>query len=108
VYEQALEHGLDVAGLAENLLQPRSSPSRADDREVAGAGVAEALAVENQRDTRNEERLADDELAALRNLDDDRFAQLHLQLHLKEATDREARAGGAQEEPRREQDQRIQ
>jgi hypothetical protein len=71
VDEQPLEHGLDVVGLAERALDSRTTPARERDDEVSRAGVSEALAVEDERHARHEVRLADDELAALRNLDDD-------------------------------------
>jgi hypothetical protein len=86
VDEQALEHHLDVARLPEHALEPGSAAARADDSEVAGAGVTEALAVQQERDARHEVRLADDELAALLDLDDCAVGQLDLQ----EAPDGEA------------------
>jgi hypothetical protein len=71
VDEQPLEHSLDVVGLAERPLDSRTTPARERDDEIPRAHVSEPLAVEDERHARNEVRLADDELAALRNLDDD-------------------------------------
>jgi hypothetical protein len=86
VDEQAFEHDLDVARLAEHTVEPGPAAARADDGEVAGAGVTEPLAVQQKRDARYEVRLADDELAALLDLDDCAVGQLDLQ----EAPDGEA------------------
>src|SRR6266545_7307793 len=70
VDEQALEHDLDVARLAEDALELRTAAPRPDNGKIAGPGVAESLAVEDERHPRHEVRLADDQLAALRDLDD--------------------------------------
>ena len=69
--EQPLQHHLDVVRLAEHLLEPRASPAGAHDDEIPLPHVPEALPVEHDRDVRHEERLADDELAAPRHLDDE-------------------------------------
>ena len=69
--EQALEHVLDVLRGAEHALDARAPAQAPRDDEVAGVDVAEPLAVEQERRVRREVRLADDELAAARDLDDD-------------------------------------
>jgi hypothetical protein len=71
MHKQALQHGLNVLRLAETALDLRAAASGASDDEIAGADIADPLAVEDERDPGNEVRLAHDELAALRNLDDD-------------------------------------
>ena len=72
VDEQALQYGEDVLRLAEDAVDTRpAAPRNGGDDEVARAGVLEALAVEDERDPWDEERLADNELAALGDLDDD-------------------------------------
>src|SRR5207244_7237269 len=68
--EQALEHRLDVVRAPEDPLELGAATSRPDDREVALARLAEALAVEEQRRSGLEVRLAHDELAAASQLDD--------------------------------------
>jgi hypothetical protein len=74
VHEQAFQHGEDVLRLTEDTFYVRPAAARnGGDDEVAGAGVTETLAVEHERYARDEEGLADDELAALRDLDDDAF-----------------------------------
>jgi len=69
--EQAREHVLDPVGRAEQLIDPGPAAAGADDGEVARPGLAEPLAVDDDRHARLEERLADDEFAARRDLDDD-------------------------------------
>src|SRR5205807_9761392 len=76
VHEQALEDDPDVARLAEHPLEAGAAPSGANDGEIALAGVAEALAVEHERHAGYEVGLADDELAALLDLDDCDVAQI--------------------------------
>src|SRR6266511_3960618 len=71
VDEQPFEDGFDVVRLSEHTFEPRAPTAGADDGEISGACVTEALAVEDEGDVRNEERLADDELPALPDLDDD-------------------------------------
>ena len=71
VHEQPFQHRLDVVRVAEDPLELRAAASRPDNGEVATSGTSESLAVENERRAGNEVRLADDELAALRDLDDD-------------------------------------
>jgi hypothetical protein len=78
VHEQAVEHNAYVVRLAENAFQLRAPAPGADNGEVARAGVAEAFAVEHERHTRDEVRLADDELAALLDLDDRAVGQMRL------------------------------
>jgi hypothetical protein len=68
--EQAVEHRLDRLRPAEDALQARAPTRGRHDRQVARAGVAEAFAVDDDRDARGEEGLADDEPSALRDLDD--------------------------------------
>ena len=70
VDEQPFEHDLDVLCLAELALEPRAAATGAHDDQVAGADVAAALAVDRDRDVRDEVRLADQQLAALVDLDD--------------------------------------
>ena len=69
--EQGLEDVADPVGRAERALEPRAPPTRVHDGEVARAEVAEPLRLEHDRDARREVRLADDELAAPADLDDD-------------------------------------
>jgi hypothetical protein len=76
VLQESLEHDLDVFGFPEHALELRPAASRADDGEVAGPRVAQALAVDHERHAGNEVRLADDELAALLDLDDCPVGQL--------------------------------
>jgi hypothetical protein len=78
VDEQALEHHFDVVRLAEDTVELGAAPPGADDGEIAGAGIAEALAVEDERHARHEIRLADDELAALLDEDDGCVGQVPL------------------------------
>jgi hypothetical protein len=85
VLEQTLEHDLDVLRAPEDALEPRAAPPGPNDGEIAGARGAEALAVDHERDARHEVRLADDELAALLDLDDGVVGQLDLE----EAPDRD-------------------
>ncbi|MBA3735714.1 MAG: hypothetical protein H0W90_11060 [Actinobacteria bacterium] len=68
--EQPLEHDLDVLRLAELALDLRAATARAHDDEITGANVAAALAVDRNRNVRNEVRLAEQQLAALLDLDD--------------------------------------
>jgi hypothetical protein len=70
VHEQALEHDLDVLRLAELALDPRAALSGSHHDQIAGAYVATALPVDRDRDVRNEVRLADEQFAALVDLDD--------------------------------------
>jgi hypothetical protein len=70
VHKQPFEHDLDVLRLAELALEPRAAAAGADHDQVAGADVAAALAVDRDRDVRDEVRLADQQLAALVDLDD--------------------------------------
>jgi hypothetical protein len=70
VHEQPLEHDLDVLGLTELALDPRAAPARANNREIAGSDVTASFPVDRDRNVRDEVRLADDQLAALVDLDD--------------------------------------
>jgi hypothetical protein len=75
VHEQALEHDLDVFRLAELPLDARAAAARTDDDEVPGSDVAAAFPVDLDRDVRDEVRLADEQLAALVDLDDQEVVQ---------------------------------
>ena len=70
VHEQSLEHDLDVLRLAELALDPCAPAARADDDQISGANVAAAFPVDRDRYVRHEVRLADEQLAALVDLDD--------------------------------------
>jgi hypothetical protein len=70
VHEQALEHDLDVLRLAELALDARAAAARPDDDEVPRSDFAAAFPVNGDRNIRNEVRLADEQLAALVDLDD--------------------------------------
>ena len=69
--QEALEHRLDAVGGAEDALHTGAAAPRARDDEVARAGVAESVTVDDDRHAGLEVRLADDQLAALAQLDDD-------------------------------------
>ena len=56
-------------------LDPGAPAPAAHDCEIAGVELAVALGVEHDRHARREERLADDELAPPRDLDDDGVGQ---------------------------------
>jgi hypothetical protein len=62
--QHRLEHVLDPLRGAEDALDTRPSTPARDDREIAWPRVARALAVDNDRNSRREVRLADSELAA--------------------------------------------
>jgi hypothetical protein len=70
VHEQTLEHDLDVLRLAELALDTRTAAAGADYDEVSRPDVAAALPVNRDGNVRNEVRLADEQLAALVDLDD--------------------------------------
>jgi hypothetical protein len=70
VHEQAFEDDVDVLCLAELALDPRAAAARTDDGEISRADVAAAFPVDRDRDVRDEVRLADEQLAALVDLDD--------------------------------------
>jgi hypothetical protein len=70
VHEQAFEHDLDVLRLAEPALDPRAAAARAYDDEVPGPDVTAPFPVDRDRDIRDKIRLADEQLAALVDLDD--------------------------------------
>jgi hypothetical protein len=78
--EQSLEDGLDVLRLAENPLELCPAAARPHDGEVARTYIAEPLAVEHERNVRHEERLAQDELALLLDLDDEKVVEGVVQL----------------------------
>jgi hypothetical protein len=69
--EQRLEHALDGVGGAERLLETRPPSTRRDDRELARTNRVETAAVEDERNSGPEERLADEEAAASADLDDE-------------------------------------
>ena len=73
VPEEALEHRLDPARRAENLLDLRAAPSQPDDDEVADRCLPRALAVDGHRDAAVEVRVADEELALAGKLADELF-----------------------------------
>ena len=75
---QFWQRGLDPAGRSENSLDARPATPRPDDDQVAGARLAEPLAVDHDRHAGHEERLADDELAAPLDLDDNRVFVAHV------------------------------
>jgi hypothetical protein len=106
MHEQAFEDDLDVFGVSEDTFDLRSATAGAHNDEIATSRSAEAFAIEDKRRARNEVRLADDELAALRDLDDDAIRQRRLDL--EEAADREPRTGRAECEADAEEDQRVQ
>jgi hypothetical protein len=70
VDEQSLEHDLDVLRLTERALDPSAPPAGPHDDEIAGTDVSRALAVDLNRNVRDEVRLADQLLAAPVDLDD--------------------------------------
>jgi hypothetical protein len=78
VHEHAVEDGVDVLRTPENVLELRAAASCPNDGEIAGPCVAQSLAVEDERHAGHEVRLADDELAALLDLDDCAVAQVSL------------------------------
>ena len=63
--QEPLEHGFDPIGRPEHALHLRPSSAAGDDREVAALGAVQRLAVEDDRRTGEEVRLADDELPRL-------------------------------------------
>ena len=85
--EQPLEHGVDVIRGSEDALDAGPAAARADDGEIAGPGVAETVAVDDERHSRLEVRLADDELPAFAQLDDDLTACGRLVTHLAQSRD---------------------
>ncbi len=60
-----------MVGAAEDALDLRAAAPARDDRELAPLGASQRLAVEDERNAGREVGLADDELAASRDLDDD-------------------------------------
>jgi hypothetical protein len=76
LYEEPLEHALDVAGVAEHALQLGPSPSMPDDGEIPGASVSQPFAIDGQRGAGCEDRLAHDELSPSGELDDEAISQL--------------------------------
>jgi len=71
VDQQPLEHRLDVARAAELANDARApAPLALDDHQIARPDVAAPLPVDGNGNVRNEERLADELLAAPVDLDD--------------------------------------
>jgi len=70
VHEQAFEHDLDVLCLAELALDPGAAAARAYHNKVPGPNVTAPFPVDRDRDVRDEIRLADEQLAAIVDLDD--------------------------------------
>jgi hypothetical protein len=68
--EERLEHDTDVFRLAEPALDTRAPSLRPDEDEIARPEVACTLAVDLDGNVRNEERLADEPLAAPVEFDD--------------------------------------
>jgi hypothetical protein len=68
--EQRLENVLDPSSAAERPFDPGAPAALRNEREVAIVDIVEALRIEDDRDTRREVRLADDELPAAPDLDD--------------------------------------
>ena len=85
--EQPLEHGVDVIRGSEDALDASASAARADDSEIAGPSVAETVAIDDDRYSRGEVRVADDELPARAQLDDDLAACGRLVTHLAQSRD---------------------
>ena len=75
VDEQAFENRFDVVSFSEHSFEPRPAATGSNDREITAPGLAQSLAVEDERDPGHEVRLADDKLAALCDLDDNAVAQ---------------------------------
>src|SRR5262245_66240129 len=73
--EQPFEDDLDVLRRAEISLDPRPPFAAACDDEIAGTNLGPVPAVERERNTWDEVRLADEELAARSDLDDRAVAQ---------------------------------
>jgi hypothetical protein len=69
--EQSLEHALDMIRRAENLLDLGAPAARVHDGEIPRRNVPDSFRVENHRHTGGEVRLADDQLPAATDLDDD-------------------------------------
>jgi hypothetical protein len=70
MHEQSLEDDLDVLRLAEPALDLRAPTAGADDDEVPWTDVAAPFAIDRDRNIGDEVRLADEQLAALVDLDD--------------------------------------
>jgi hypothetical protein len=70
VHEQAFQHDLDVLRLAELALDVRAASTRANDDQISGPDVTAALPVDRDRNVGDEVWLADQQLAALVDLDD--------------------------------------
>jgi hypothetical protein len=65
-----------VVGPAEHPFDRRAAAAAAQDGEIPRVCIPQPLAVDQQRDARRENRLADDVLAAPRELDDDAIRQV--------------------------------
>jgi len=64
LHQQRLEHVFDPLRRAEHALDTRPPAPAGDDREIARPRVARAFPVDDDRNSRREVRLADNELAA--------------------------------------------
>ena len=64
VHQQRLEHVLDSLRRAQHALHARTAAPAGDKHEIARPCVTRALAVDDDRNSRREVRLADSELAA--------------------------------------------
>jgi hypothetical protein len=62
--EQPFEHRLHVVRAPEHALEPRATRPPQDDRQIPLPRSPKPLAVDEQRDARLKDRLADDQLAA--------------------------------------------
>jgi hypothetical protein len=65
-----------VVDASEDPLELGASAATAEDDEIAGIRIAEAFAVDEQRDTGREDRLADDVLPSPSQLDDYAIVQV--------------------------------
>ena len=76
VNKQSLEDDPDVVRLAQHALYARAAAPNADDGEVAGSNISGAAAVDSHAGARDEVRLAEEQLAALVDLDDLKVVQI--------------------------------
>src|SRR5213076_1060337 len=73
VPEKPFENSSDVVWAAEHPVEAGAAPAQPDQREIADGGVTGALAIDDYRRSALEEGLADEELAAPGELDDQAF-----------------------------------
>jgi hypothetical protein len=76
VDEQPFEDDPDVVRLAQDALYARAAAPNADDGEVAASNISGAAAVDRDAGARNKIRLAEEQLAALVDLDDLKVVQI--------------------------------